>query len=109
MMIDCPPICEAERRLGLSTINIAQRGVKSHLGKMVNKHLALLLFDQPKSQQTMVALWNMDASETVSSKSLPFPTGMLWDWDWRAEAVEKAFGELLSSLHHPQHILGNDK
>lgn len=98
-MTDYEPICEAERRLGLSYVNIAQRGVKAHPGKMVNEHLALVLFDRPNSKETMVVLWRLKEGEAVTSKNLPFPVGMLWDWDWRAEAVEKAFNELLLTLH----------
>lgn len=93
------PICEAERRLGLSYINIAHRGVKAHPGKMVNERLALVLFDRPSSSETMVTLWRIKEGEAVTSKNLPFPVGMLWDWDWRAEAVENAFNELLATLN----------
>ena len=92
------PACEAERRLQLSFINIAHRGVKSHLGKMVNDHLALVLFDQPKSGKTIAALWCISEGEAVTSRNLPFPLGMLWDWDWRAQAVEQAFSDLLLTL-----------
>ncbi len=101
------PACEAERRLQLSYINIAHRGVKSHLGKIVNDHLALVLFDRPKSRETTVALWNMRAGEAVTSRNLPFPSGMLWDWDWRAEALERAFEELLLPLD-PNHFTSNE-
>jgi hypothetical protein len=65
---------------------------------MVNDHLALVLFNRPKSGETMVALWNIRDGEAVTSKNLPFPAGMLWDWDWRAQAVEEAFSELLLPL-----------
>lgn len=97
------PACEAERRLQLSYINIAHRGVKSHLGKMVNDHLALVLFDRPKSGETIASLWNIRAGEAVTSRNLPFSVGMIWDWDWRAEALEKAFEELLFALD-PNHL-----
>jgi hypothetical protein len=97
-MTEYQPICEAERRLGLSYINIAHRGVKSHPGKMVNDHLALVLFDRYSSKETTVALWRISTGEAVTSKNLPFQLGMLWDWDWRAQAVEKAFEELLTTL-----------
>jgi hypothetical protein len=98
-MSNYEPICEAERRLDLSYINIAHRGVKAHLGKMVSEHLALILFDRRSSNETMVVLWRMKEGEASTSKNLPFPVGMLWDWDWRAEAVENAFSELLLTLN----------
>lgn len=89
------PICEAERRLGLEYINIAERGVKSHPGRRVSDATALVLFDKPKSGEMIVALWSLHRHEAITSETLPFGIGMLWDWDWRAEAVEKAFGRLL--------------
>lgn len=95
-MTNYEAISEAECRLGLSYINIAHRGVKSHPGKMVNEHLALVLFG--RSNETTVALWRIEDGEAVTSKNLPFPLGMLWDWDWRAKEVEKAFDELLLTL-----------
>ncbi len=89
------PICEAERRLGLEYINIAGRGVKTHPGKRVSDSTALVLFDKPGSGETIVALWSIDRQQAITSETLQFGLGMLWDWDWRAEAVEKAFGRLL--------------
>lgn len=89
------PICEAERRLGLEYINIAERGVKSHPGRRVSDTTALVLFDKPRSGEMIVALWSLMRHEAITSETLPFGIGMLWDWDWRAEAVEKAFGRLL--------------
>lgn len=88
------PICEAERRLGLEYINIASRGVKAHPGRMVSETTALVLFDKPRSNETIVALWSLTHNEAVTSETLPFGLGMLWDWDWRAQAVEAAFEKL---------------
>lgn len=89
------PICEAERRLGLEYINIAERGVKSHLGRRLSESLALVLFD--KRGETIAALWSLPENRTMTSETLPFGLGMLWDWDWRAELVEKAFERLTSA------------
>ncbi len=86
------PPCEAERRLGLSYINLAAHGDKSHLGRHLDEHLAVVLFD--KGSETIACLWDIASFRSITSKTLPFPLGMLWDWDWRAEAVEKAFEEL---------------
>lgn len=97
-MSNLESICEADRRLGLSHVNIAHTGVKAHRGKVVNKNLALIIFDSRKSNEITVALWKLEEGEAVTSRNLPFPAGMLWDWDWRAEAVEKAFEELLLTL-----------
>jgi len=87
---------EAGRRLGLSWINIAQHGVKSHLGKMVSDTRALLIFDRPKTRSTMVALWDLEQGKAITSteEGLNFPSGMLLDWDWRAEAIQAAFERL---------------
>jgi hypothetical protein len=90
---DYEPICEAERRLGLEYINIAARGVKAHPGRRVSDTTALVLFDK-RGGETIVALWNIERQQAVTSETLPFGLGMLWDWDWRAEAVEKAFERL---------------
>lgn len=87
------PICEAERRLGLEYINIAERGVKSHPGRRLSDDLALLLFDKTTGGM-IVSLWDLNRNEAVTSETLPFGVGMLWDWDWRAQAVEAAFERL---------------
>jgi hypothetical protein len=86
------PPCEAERRLGLSYINIAAHGNKSHLGKYLDNHRAIVLFS--KGSETIACLWDIASFRSITSKTLPFSLGMLWDWDWRAEAVQKAFTEL---------------
>lgn len=91
------PACEAERRLGINYINAASHGNKSHLGKLVGDDVALLLFDKPSTNQTIVALWDLKNGQAITSKDLPFPLGMLWDWDWRAEMVQKAFNHLLET------------
>jgi hypothetical protein len=36
----------------------------------------------------------MERHEAITSETLPFGLGMLWDWDWRAEAVQAAFDRL---------------
>lgn len=84
------PINEVERRLGLSWINLAHRGVKSHLGKKLDYNVALVLFDKPREQTSMLTLWNIEAAQAITSTPLTFPTGMLWDWDWRAKELESA-------------------
>jgi hypothetical protein len=78
-------------------VNIAGRGVKAHLGKMISENVALVLFDRPSSRETIVALWRIGEGEAITSQNLDFPLGMLWDWDWRAEAVAAAFAEMLGS------------
>lgn len=88
------PISEAERRLGLEEINIAARGVKSHPGRRLQDGRALVLFDMRKTGETMVALWSLEQNRALTSETLPFGLGMLWDWDWRAELVQKAFDRL---------------
>lgn len=98
-MSDYKPICEAERRLGLAFINIAGRGVKAHPGRLVSDSTALVLFDKPRSGEMIVALWSIDRQQAITSETLPFGLGMLWDWDWRAEAVEEAFGKLLGECN----------
>jgi hypothetical protein len=95
---DYEPICEAERRLGLEYINIAGRGLKTHQGRRVSDSTALVLFDKPGSHEMIVALWSLDRQQMITSKALPFGLGMLWDWDWRAEAVEQAFEQLLNGM-----------
>jgi hypothetical protein len=102
MHVEYEPICEAERRLGLGYVNIAEHGVKAHPGRMVSDTTALLLFDRPRSGEMTVALWDMSSNQAITSETLPFGVGMLWDWDWRAEAVEKAFQRLVPEL------FGND-
>ncbi len=94
-MSDYEPICEAERRLGLEYINIADRGVKAHPGRRVSDTTALVLFDKPGSDETIVALWSIEHQQSITSETLPFGLGMLWDWDWRAEAVHGAFERLI--------------
>lgn len=91
------PICEAERRLGLQSVNIAARGVKAHPGRHVSDGTALVLFDRPGLGETIAALWDLDHHQAITSETLPFGLGMLWDWDWRAEAVEAAFERLAPS------------
>jgi hypothetical protein len=95
------PICEAERRLGLEYVNIAGRGVKAHPGRRVSDSTALVLFDKPGSGEMIVALWSLEHHQAITSETLPFGIGMLWDWDWRAEAVEKAFGRLVGEETAP--------
>lgn len=95
------PICEAERRLGLEYINIAERGVKSHPGRRISDDLALLLFDK-RAGGMIVSLWDLNRNEAVTSETLPFGVGMLWDWDWRAQAVEAAFERLTLTAFVPQ-------
>jgi hypothetical protein len=36
----------------------------------------------------------MERQQAITSETLPFGLGMLWDWDWRAEAVQAAFDRL---------------
>jgi hypothetical protein len=96
-MSDYEPICEAERRLGLQYVNIAAHGVKEHPGRMVSDGVALVLFDKRRSGETIVSLWDLDHHQAITSETLPFGVGMLWDWDWRAKAVEAAFERLAPS------------
>lgn len=101
-MKEYEPVCEAERRLGLEYVNIAARGVKAHLGRRVSETTALVLFDRPGSGEAIAALWDIVRHQAITSQTLPFGLGMLWDWDWRAEAVEAAFERLSpSSLPSP--------
>lgn len=93
-MSDYEPINEFERRLRLEYINIAERGVKAHLGRRLSDGLVLVLFDRMKSGESIAALWSLNRNEAVTSELLPFGLGMLWDWDWRAEMVEAAFERL---------------
>lgn len=88
------PPNEFERRLGLEYINIAEHGVKAHLGRRISDDLAILLFDRPKSGESIAALWSLDRNEAVTSETMPFGLGMLWDWDWRAEHVKDVFDRL---------------
>ncbi|NTF17112.1 hypothetical protein G6L37_01540 [Agrobacterium rubi] len=90
------PINEFEKRLRLEYINIAQRGVKAHLGRRISDSLVVVLFDRPKTGESIAALWSLPCNEAVTSENLPFGIGMLWDWDWRAELVEEAFDRLES-------------
>jgi hypothetical protein len=99
-MSEYEPICEAVRRLGLRYINIAAHGVKEHLGRYVDDGVALILFDKPSGGETITALWDLDDQRVMTSETLPFGLGMLWDWDWRAEAVEAAFGRLAPSTRN---------
>lgn len=97
------PPCEAERRLGLSYINIAAHGNKSHLGKYLDNHRAIVLFS--KGSETIACLWDITSFRSITSKTLPFSLGMLWDWDWRAEAVQEAFTELSNPASPPDIFL----
>ena len=92
------PICEAQKRLGLEYINIAQKGVKEHLGRRLTDDLVLVLFDRAGGTETIAALWSLRHNSSVTSENLPFGLGMLWDWDWRALAVDEAFARLSEGL-----------
>jgi hypothetical protein len=93
-MADPEPKCEAEARLGISWINLAKSGVRTYLGKMISDDVAIVLFDRG-TDETVVCLWDLEDAQAITSKNLPFSSGMLWDWDWRAEMVERAFEELI--------------
>jgi hypothetical protein len=97
-MLAYEPICEAERRLGLEYVNIAARGVKAHPGRRVSDRTSLVLFDKPKTGEMIAALWSMERHEAITSETLLFGLGMLWDWDWRAEAVQAAFDRLAPAI-----------
>lgn len=88
------PINEVERRLGLYYINIASHGVKRHLGRHISDDVAIVLFDKHSSDETIVSVWDLNHYSAITSRTLGFPLGMLWDWDWRADALEKAVNEL---------------
>lgn len=92
------PICEASRRLDLEWINIARHGVKSHLGRRLPGDMALVLFDKHKTGETIAALWSLEQNRALTSETLAFGLGMLWDWDWRAEMVRDAFERLTPDL-----------
>jgi hypothetical protein len=72
--------------------------VKAHPGRRVSDRTALVLFDKPRSRETIAALWSMERHEAITSETLPFGLGMLWDWDWRAEAVQAAFDRLAPAI-----------
>lgn len=88
------PPNEFEKRLGLEYINLAAHGVKEHLGRRVSDGLAIVLFDRPKTGESIAALWHLDRREAVTSETMPFGLGMLWDWDWRAEHVKDVIERL---------------
>lgn len=93
------PISPAERRLGLEYVNIAGHGVKEHLGRRLSDDLALVLFDKRNSGETIATLWSLRECRALTSETLKFGLGMLWDWDWRAEQVEMAFERLAPEPH----------
>jgi len=93
------PINEFEKRLGLEYINLAAHGAKEHLGRKVSDALVMVLFDRPKSGESIAALWSLERNEAVTSETMPFGLGMLWDWDWRAEHVRDAFERLEPAAH----------
>lgn len=87
------PVSEAERRLGLEYINIAAHGVKRHPGRRLSENRVLVLFSKGRDE-TIAALWDTENQQAVTSETLPFGLGMLWDWVWRAQQVEQAFERL---------------
>jgi hypothetical protein len=97
------PVCEAERRLRLEYINIAQHGVKEHLGRRLTDDVVLVLFDRRRGDGSIAALWSLRQCSAITSQDLPFGLGMLWDWDWRAKAVEQAFDRLSEGFVKPSH------
>lgn len=76
-MPEYEPINEFQKRMGLEYINIAEHGVKEHLGRRISDSLAILLFDRPKSGESIAALWSLELNEAVTSENLPFGLGML--------------------------------
>ena len=78
--------CEAYGRLGIEWINIAQRGVRSHPGVRIDDQFAIVLFDRPATGETIAALWSFGQCAAVTSETMSFPLGMLFDWDWARRA-----------------------
>lgn len=66
--------------------------MKEHLGRMVDDNKALIIYGGRDT--TIVALWSLTKCRALTSEKLNFGHSMIWDWDWRAQAVEKAFARL---------------
>lgn len=88
------PISDVERRLGLTWVNTALRGVRSYPGKLLGNGLAIVIFDARSADSTTVALWSLSDGRMVSSENLPFRYSMLWHWDERADMLAAAFQRL---------------
>lgn len=89
---------ETERRLGISWVNIAKRGTKSHPGKILTDNFAIVIFDRMSDHTTIVALWDLSECQAATSIELPFLFSEVWEWDDRSEELQAAMTFLSNQI-----------